>query len=439
MFNRESSFEGSRTKNQYNCCVQSTCFFSGLGYRGSLRELWVHHLVARLGEKLCLCQQEPFFGDFFEAKICPADRLRHQAEGVMFCGMHRLVGKTGVFWKEIFAVALCCTWSLPVRTLSRKMVTQCSTGFVIESFKQSVVWPSARCSIRAMPGRFSSKQSTRDMRQRSADQHKTRQLCFGPIPSVTWFCDWYCSCAFGSRIWPLCGRNYSRRMTRIQAEISCILTTFCDIFQMRGVKKWHTQQWHQLDEIAKWGVTLADLKKGCQAHAKRWLNFPLTIPGFGLFWTWLDTVRMWNLGAFRTWAFLKIKWKCCSRVFNQLQADSQPAFVLCIEWFDWLALESNAMSRGLKDTLFLWDLDDMFVHNPAIFKLTWGNWYGLLSFSGQFFLICRRISRPALFCQARWPLLLPGHFSKTLGEEEAKAPAKAAWEIIEININRLAR
>lgn len=33
----------------------------------------------------------------------------------------------------------------------------------------------------------------------------------------------------------------------------------------------------------------------------------------------------------------------------------------------------------------------------------------------------------------------PGHFSKTLGEEEAKAPAKAAWEIIEININRLAR
>ena len=105
----------------------------------------------------------------------------------------------------------------------------------------------------------------------------------------------------------------------------------------------------------------------------------------GLFWTWLDTVRMWNLGAFRTWAFLKIKWKCCSRVFNQLQADSQPAFVLCIECFDWLALESNAMSWGLKDTLFLWDLDDMFVHNPAISSLTWGNWYGLSSFSGQLF------------------------------------------------------
>ena len=179
-------------------------------------------------------------------------------------------------------------------------------------------------------------------------------------------------CAFESRIWPLCGRNYSRRTTRIQAEISCILTISCDISDAWSEKIWrhegyiwHTQQCSDTNLMKSWGVTLADLKKGCQAQ-------PMVVE----FST--HNLRPWFILKIvncifvqRTWAFLKIKWKCCSRVFNRLQAGSQPAVVFCIECFDWLALESNAMSWGLKDTLFLWDLDDMFVHNPAISSSPW--------------------------------------------------------------------
>lgn len=313
------------------------------------------------------------------------------------------------------------------------MVTQCSTGFVVESFKQSVVWPSAA----AMPGRFSSKQSTRDMRQRFF--HKTRQLCFGPIPSVTWFCDWYIVCAFGSRIWPLCGRNYSRRMTRIQAEISCILTTFCDIFQMRGVKKWHTQQWHQLDEIAKWGVTLADLKKGCQAHAKRWLNFPLTISGFGFI---LNMIRYCTY--VKSWCFqdLGIPEDKVEMLFQSLQP-TPGRFTACfciVYWVFWLVsigIKCNVM-RSERHLIFVglgWHVRPQ----PSNFKPHLGKLIRSFKFlrSAFFWFVGGYLDLP-LFCQATWPLLLPGHFSKTLGEEEAKAPAKAAWEIIENNINRLA-
>lgn len=72
MFNRESSFEGSRTKNQYNCCVQSTCFFQVLdteeasGSCGCIT--WLPDL-----ERNSAFVTKNFFGDFFEAKICPAD------------------------------------------------------------------------------------------------------------------------------------------------------------------------------------------------------------------------------------------------------------------------------------------------------------------------------------------------------------------------------
>lgn len=252
-------------------------FFSGLGYRGSLRELWVHHLVARLGEKLCLCQQELFLR-FLWGKDLSSRQLRHQAEGVMFCAeCTDWLERPEFFWRKYlqlhYVVLGACLWG---HCQGKWWHSAQLASLLNPSSNQSFDHPLQQCQdafLRSNPREIwgSDQQISTKLGSFVLDQSQ----------GVTWFCDWYCSCPFGSRIWPLCGRNSSRRMTRIQAEISCILTTFCDIFQMRGVKKWQTQQWHQLDEIAKWGVTLADLKKGCQAHAKRWLNFLLTISGFG--------------------------------------------------------------------------------------------------------------------------------------------------------------
>ena len=380
-----------------------------------------------------------FFWRFLWGKDLSSRQLRHQAEGVMFCGMHRLVGKTGVFWKEIFAVALCCTWSLPVRTLSRKMVTQCSTGFVIESFKQSVVWPSARCSIRAMPGRFSSKQSTRDMRQRSADQHKTRQLCFWTNPKcyvILWLILflrlWKQDLA---TVWKELFKKDDAYSSRDLMHSHDILRHFSDARSEKMAYTAVTPTWRnrKMRCDPRWP------EEGLSGTCQKVIEFSTHNPRL---WFILNMIRYCTY--VKSWCFqdLGIPEDKVEMLFQSLQP-TPGRFTACfciVYWVIWLVsigIKCN-VTRSERHLIFVglgWHVRPQ----PSNFKLTWGNWYGLLSFSGQFFLICRRISRPALFCQARWPLLLPGHFSKTLGEEEAKAPAKAAWEIIEININRLAR